>query len=328
MNTEEGFILANLKEFVKLWGSGTHASFYLECRDKQAWFKLSSFLGSPGSCHFSPSHVQNEDNGIHEVKTKRRKGPSQLLRNQARAAAHRASKSNFSAENPQPAAATAEDNSAAPADVPSSSPPPSPLPPSHAVPASSPPTHSSKLAVPASPPPAHHPPQQAVPASPHPTHSQQQAAPASPTPTQSQQAVPAVPLPSSLQDPIGTDSGTAVSASEVQDELVQEQCEVKVTGIGVFENCPDANLSKEYFESLKKFVLSESHLQDNISSVKIAQLSSRQLGTQLYEHSVKVEIFVRTARLWEPASAYIRKHLSRNDWLKGNKTRITIGRIQ
>ena len=56
MNTEESFVLASLTEFVKLWGSGTQASFNLECRNGQAWFKLSSLLGPPNHPHFTPLH--------------------------------------------------------------------------------------------------------------------------------------------------------------------------------------------------------------------------------------------------------------------------------
>ena len=96
MNTEEGCVLALFKEFVKLWGSGNQASFHLECKDGQAWFKLSAFLGLPGSPHFVPPCLQNENHGNHGhrdqsfSKLRRKKGPSQLLCDRTRAAAHRA----------------------------------------------------------------------------------------------------------------------------------------------------------------------------------------------------------------------------------------------
>ena len=95
------------------------------------------------------------------------------------------------------------------------------------------------------------------------------------------------------------------SFNEVRDEFVLEDTEEKVYATGVFENCPDANLSEDYFESLKRFVLSESHLQDNIDGVKIVQLSSRQLGPQLYVHLVNAELVVKTEMLWEPPSIHI-----------------------
>ena len=110
--------------------------------------------------------------------------------------------------------------------------------------------------------------------------------------------------------------------------VVYEHSEVKVYATGVFENCPDKTLTDDSYVSLRKFVMSETHLEDNIASVKMAQLSSRQLGPQLFVHLVNLEISVRTARLCEPASAYIQKHLASNDWLKGNKTRITLMNIK
>ena len=54
MNTEEAFVLASLKEFVKLWGSGTQASLNLECKNGQAWIQFGAMLGSPASPHFDP----------------------------------------------------------------------------------------------------------------------------------------------------------------------------------------------------------------------------------------------------------------------------------
>ena len=92
----------------------------------------------------------------------------------------------------------------------------------------------------------------------------------------------------------------------------------------MFENCPDDDLSEEYFVSLQKFILSEKHLEENISSVKIAKLSTRQLLARQFLHTVKVELSVKTSRLWEPPLAYMKRHLATNDWLKGNKTRITV----
>ena len=116
-----------------------------------------------------------------------------------------------------------------------------------------------------------------------------------------------------------------VSLSEVRDEFLIEESEVKIYAIGVFENCPDEKLSKDYFLSLRKFICSETHLGNNISSINVnfANLPSRQIN-RLFVHSVKVEISVKTARLWEPPIAYIKKHLAKNDWLKGNKMRITL----
>ena len=118
-----------------------------------------------------------------------------------------------------------------------------------------------------------------------------------------------------------------VRFSEVEDEVHHEQTEVKVFATGIFENCPDEVLSEDYFASLQKFIFSENHLQSNISDVKFIPTSSRQASPTEYLHVVSVEIIVKTARLWEPARAYIFKHLGKSDWLRGNKTRITLTKI-
>ena len=90
--TEEAFVLANLKEFVKIWGSGNQALFQLECRNGQALLKLSCPLGSPADRHFVPPHVQHH--GIHDQphhrQFPRKKGQKQRERDRARTAAHRA----------------------------------------------------------------------------------------------------------------------------------------------------------------------------------------------------------------------------------------------
>jgi hypothetical protein len=39
---------------------------------------------------------------------------------------------------------------------------------------------------------------------------------------------------------------------------------------------------------------------------------------------VQVELSVKTAHLREPPLVYLKKNLEKNDWLKGNKTRITL----
>ena len=78
--------------------------------------------------------------------------------------------------------------------------------------------------------------------------------------------------------PLLFDQAVPATLNEVSDEFVSEQSEEKVYATGLFENCPDANLSEEYLVSLRKFICGESHLEENIASVKIEQLPSRQLG--------------------------------------------------
>ena len=114
----------------------------------------------------------------------------------------------------------------------------------------------------------------------------------------------------------------------MRDEVCQEQSEVNVNATGVFEDCPDPRLNYEYFLSLQKFILSESHLQNNISDVKMFPVSSRQTSPMMYKHTVSVEIKVKTENLWEPPRAYIYKHLGKSEWLRGNKTKISLVKIQ
>ena len=99
VNTEEAFVLATLKEFVKLWGSGNQDSFHLECKDRQASFKFSSLLGPPGGRHFDPHHTYSDDHGSHggppvhpPPLPRRKKGPSQCARDRAWAAGHQETK--------------------------------------------------------------------------------------------------------------------------------------------------------------------------------------------------------------------------------------------
>ena len=72
MNCEETFVLASLKEFVKLWGSGSQASFNLECSNGQAWFHLGARLGPPASPHFYPPNPP-------QVPQKRKKTHSRIV---------------------------------------------------------------------------------------------------------------------------------------------------------------------------------------------------------------------------------------------------------
>ena len=124
MNTEEAFILASLKEFVRLWGSGTQASFHLECRNRKAWFKLATELGAPSSRHFIPPPVPSQDHhGPHGnggvPPQPRRQGPGRRRRNQARAAAHRAQQSEQLADPVNYADVTAADSCSSRQDIPS-----------------------------------------------------------------------------------------------------------------------------------------------------------------------------------------------------------------
>ena len=91
MNTEESFVLSTLKEFVLIWGSGNQAFFNFDCKDGKACFNFSTQLGSPGSQHFvPPPHKQHQHHDLHDVGKRKHRGPNQVLKNNTRAAAHRA----------------------------------------------------------------------------------------------------------------------------------------------------------------------------------------------------------------------------------------------
>ena len=113
----------------------------------------------------------------------------------------------------------------------------------------------------------------------------------------------------------------------VNDEILSDKTEVKVRGTAFFENCPDQNLTDEYICSLRKFICSEKHLERNISDIQVFNYSSRLSGGR-FVHTMSVDISVKTTNLWESAQNYIVKHVGKSDWLKANKTRITLRDIQ
>ena len=297
VNTEEAFVLSSLKEFVRLWGSGCQALFHLECKDSKASLQFSTKLGYPADRHFVPHVPLQEHHGYQGAEQQphhlpRKKGPAQKERDRARAAAHRARQST----------AVAADSSEQSRPLPVPSPPPS-----RAASAVKPPD-------------------------PQPNSPDASAGHVTSTPPTDTAAVPVDPPADArpLPPPNGPPPSRVpvVSFEEVKDEVHHEQSEVIVYATGIFENCPDQRLFDEYFESLQKFILSENHLQSNISNVKIVPTSSRQTSHLLYTHAVSVEITVKTEKLWEPPRAYIVKHFGKSDWLRGNKTRIYLTKIQ
>ena len=103
---------------------------------------------------------------------------------------------------------------------------------------------------------------------------------------------------------------------------------IPVYCIATLENCPDSGLNEEYGESIRRFLLSEQHLVQNISSVDLQHLSSRSFRNNSHMHTVSVTIYVRTTRLWESPSNYVRKHLGlANYWERSNGTIVKLSRI-
>ena len=140
MNCEETSVLASLKQFVKLWGSGSQATFNLECSNGQAWFHLGARLGHPAYPHFYPP------NPPPQVPQKRKKTPARIEKDLARAAEHRAKQDNLAvpaqASQSSPAATVGTCSVSPPPTAGSASSTP-PLPSANTIPKSVPPADSA-----------------------------------------------------------------------------------------------------------------------------------------------------------------------------------------
>jgi hypothetical protein len=113
--SEEAFALASLKEFVKLWGSVRRATFQIECNNGEAILQFSSQLGAPADRHFLlpyvPRHPQQCPHADESVHHHpRQKSQKQRERDLARAAAHRASQENKTDEPADPAKLDSSDS--------------------------------------------------------------------------------------------------------------------------------------------------------------------------------------------------------------------------
>ena len=104
--------------------------------------------------------------------------------------------------------------------------------------------------------------------------------------------------------------------------------EVPVYCTATVDNCPDSELNDDYYQSIRRFLVSEQHLVQNISSAELQFVSSRSSRNNLYTHTVSIVIYVGTARLWESAASYVRKHLGlTNYWTRSNGTVVKLSRI-
>ena len=99
--SEEAFVHATFREFIKLWGNGSQGHLQVQCFGGQAWVQLMSALGPPSSPHLfrqdnhhhghhGPTHHHGH-HAHHPSQHRRRKGAKQRDRDRARAALHRAS---------------------------------------------------------------------------------------------------------------------------------------------------------------------------------------------------------------------------------------------
>ena len=122
----------------------------------------------------------------------------------------------------------------------------------------------------------------------------------------------------------------AAASSETicQDIPLAAPEEIPVYCIATVENCPDSVVTEDYYQSIRRFLGSEQHLVQNISSAELQYISSRSFRNNLYTHTVSIVVHVRTARLWETPASYVRKHLGlTNYWTRSNGTIVRLSRI-
>ena len=116
-----------------------------------------------------------------------------------------------------------------------------------------------------------------------------------------------------------------VDAKEKNETDAREKSDYRENDITVvhavahFENSPYSTLVQDDLQSLRKFILSEKHLEKNVGKVEMEVVS---------RWEVSVQIWVFKSNLWEGARAYIWKHLGgENLWDRQNGTRIKLHRI-
>ena len=308
MNTEEGFILASLKEFVKLWGSGIQSSYHLECRNGQAWFQFGSILGSPGSQHFVPKAPVKDS-------YKKKKSPSRILKDRARAAAYRQAKA-----------------SADTADVERSQ---------SAEPVAGPPVSSPLLAVPAS-----------TESSPPPLLAAPATSPSPPSPVSADPADKQVQLvaaetaaelsvattehqPSIASSSVdgkfaSTSTVTESSAGQVtssSNQQVRIESEIIVHATAVIDDSRNETITPNEMKSVENIIFRENHLRQNIIRIQIGEQCSRSFRNHRFKHSIEYLILVNTEKLWESPRQYIWKHLGQLEWKQENGARMTFNKI-
>ena len=287
INTEETFVLASLKEIVKIWGSGNQASFNFECRNGRAYLKMETHLGTPDQQHFVPPHVPHDGNHQH----RKQKSPRQIYRNNARAAAYKAK---------QNVAETVIANIE--------------------VPGTDTSTSASQMTETRKESDAENLEQinQSTP-SPNSTPQNVSLPPSNPLPGESQDPPPTA---AAVLVAATTSINPVLSATE---ELTKTDITV-VHALAVFEDSPHEMLLQEDMDSLQKFIFSEDHLVRNIFNVESQPLTSLELRSS-FKHTIELRINVKCSNLWEPARSYVMKHLGRADYKRSNGTRIHLEKI-
>ena len=100
---------------------------------------------------------------------------------------------------------------------------------------------------------------------------------------------------------------------------------VTVYCTATLENCPGRMWNAEYDDSIRRFLHSEYHLQENVLSGDIKHLSTRSCRKNTFEHTMSVILSVKTTRLWENPARYVQKHLSLENF--GRRTKETVVKL-
>ena len=139
-------------------------------------------------------------------------------------------------------------------------------------------------------------------------------------------AAPAVP-PTSTKSVVSNEPSASVTAANTSQPPRDVNDITVVHATAIFEDSPCGTLIQEDYNSLQKFILSEEHLVKNICHLESHHLSSRELRSCAFKHTLEIKIHVKCSNLWEPARTYIWKHLGKADYKRSNGTRINLVKI-
>ena len=95
----------------------------------------------------------------------------------------------------------------------------------------------------------------------------------------------------------------------------------------VITNSKSSQVTSADIGALSSILKSKDHLCRNISYLNYGNLRAFRLDNGNYEHSVQIEIDVKTSNLWESARSYIFHHLGRDVWTLNDDARISMIRI-
>ena len=95
----------------------------------------------------------------------------------------------------------------------------------------------------------------------------------------------------------------------------------------VIENSPYSSFSQDEWESIGRFATNKDHLRKNISNLQYCRSSTRNIGNNLFEHIVEIQILVSIESLWQSPRAYLWKHIGQDYWERGNGSKIRLTKI-